>query len=67
MCDRIANSIYAFETYSYQFNLKIVGLTLVAQHETFQQTAGLCMKLFAALGVEGTSLNAIGGIFIVGK
>ena len=31
----------------------------VAERETTQQTADLCMKLFAALRVEGVSLNDI--------
>ena len=34
MCDRIANSLDAFEVYSYQYNVKIVGLPTVAGNET---------------------------------
>ena len=31
----------------------------MAEHETSQQTADLCVKLFVALGVEDVSLNDI--------
>ena len=59
MCDRIAKSIDAFETYSYQFNVKTVAVSMAAEQETSQQTAGLCVKLFAAVGVEDISLSDI--------
>ena len=59
LCDYIRKSIEASEAYSYQFNIKIVGVPTVAERETNQQTADLCMKLFAALRVEGVSLNDI--------
>ena len=36
-----------------------MGVPTVAERETAQQTADLCMKLFAALRVEGVSLNDI--------
>ena len=59
LCDYIRKSIEASEAYSYQFNIKIVGVPTVAEHETAQQTADLCMRLFAASRVEGVSLNDI--------
>ena len=59
LCDRITKSIEASEAYSYQFNLKIVGLPTVAERESPQQTANICLKLFAALGVENVSLSDI--------
>lgn len=59
LCDCIRKSIEASEAYSYQFNIKIVGVPTVAERETAQQTADLCMKLFAALRVEEVSLNDI--------
>ena len=58
-CDRIAKSIEDSEAYSYQFNIKIVGVPHVAERETSQQTAELSMKLFTALGVEDISINDI--------
>ena len=59
LCDNIRKSLEASETYSYQFNIKIVGVPTVAERETSQQTADLCLKLFAALGVDQVSLNDI--------
>jgi len=57
MCDHIAKSIEALEAYSYQFNIKIVGVPLVAERETSQQTADRYIKLFCALGFHDVSLN----------
>ena len=59
LCDCIMKSIEASEAYSYQFLLKIVGVPLVTERESPQQTANICLKLFAALGVENVSLNDI--------
>ena len=36
--------------YSYQYNLKIVGVPLVIENESAEDTANLCLKLFSALG-----------------
>ena len=41
LCDNIRKSVEASETYSYQFNIKIVGVPTVAERETSQQTADL--------------------------
>ena len=38
-CDRISQSIDGFEMYSYQFNIKVIGLPLLAAKETTEQTA----------------------------
>ena len=59
LCDRITKSIEASEAYSYRFNLKIVGVPSVAERESPQQTANICLKLFAALGVGNVSLSDI--------
>ena len=40
-------------------NLKIVGVPTVAERETPQQTANICLKLFAALEVENVPLSDI--------
>ena len=58
-CERIAKFIEESEAYSYQYNIKIVGVPAVAERETAQQTADLCIKLFTALGVEGVSISDI--------
>lgn len=58
-CDRIEKSIDTFQAYSYQFNIKIIGMPLVAERESSEQTANLCLQLFAALGVKDVSINDI--------
>ena len=42
-----------------QYNIRIVGVPAVAEQETSQQTAELCMSLFAALRVEEVSFKDI--------
>ena len=59
LCNRIAKSIDTLEAYSYQFNVKIVGMPATTQNETSDQTVALCLRLFEALGVEDVSLNDI--------
>ena len=59
LCDRIAKSIDTLEAYSYQFNVKIVGMPATTQNETSDQTVALCLRLFEALGVEDVLLNDI--------
>ena len=58
-CDRIQKSLDAFELYSYQFNIKIVGMPMVAEREHPEQTASLCLQLFSAVGVKGVSIQDI--------
>ena len=43
LCDHIRKSIEVSEAYSYQFNIQIVGVPTVAERETSQQTAELCV------------------------
>lgn len=50
--DRISAAIDAMQQYSYQYNVKIVGVPAVSDQETSVQTANLCLKLFSALGVS---------------
>ena len=60
MREQIAKAINAFETYSYQYNIKNVGMPTVVERETTEQTAELCLKLFSALGVQNVpSLTSI--------
>ena len=58
-CDHIQKSLDAFELYSYQFNIKIVGMPMVAEREHPEKTANLCLQLFSALGVKGVSIQDI--------
>ena len=58
-CERLARAIDASEAYSYQYNIKIVGLSAVAERETTEQTVKLCLKLFAELGVHDVSVADI--------
>ena len=47
---RIDKAIDDMLHYSYQYNLKIVGVPLVNKNESAEDTANLCLKLFSALG-----------------
>ena len=51
-CDRLSKSIDSFEIYSYQFNVKITGLPLLAERESSEQTANLCLQLFIQMEVK---------------
>lgn len=51
-CEKIANSIEQLEEYSYQYNVKIVGLPQEQQAETAEQTSKLCLKLFHDIGTD---------------
>lgn len=53
-CEKIANSIEQLEEYSYQFNLKIVGMPQEQQTESAEQTSKLCIDLFHDIGAEVT-------------
>ena len=46
MRGRLVKATETFEAYSYQLNIKVVGLPLVAERETPEQTASLYFKLF---------------------
>ena len=46
--DRLSKSIDSFEIYSYQFNFWIA----VAERESSEQTANLCLQLFRQMGVK---------------
>ena len=50
--EELATTIDAFEIYSYQHNVKIVGLPPAAEQETSEVTATLCLNLFEAMGVH---------------
>ena len=48
----IAEAIDAIDRYSYQYNVKIVGIPEVNSPETALDTSTLCVKLFKEMGVE---------------
>ena len=50
--DRTDKVIDEMLYYSYQYNLKIVGVPLISERESAQDTAELCVKLFTGLGVD---------------
>lgn len=50
--DRIDQAIDEMLYYSYQYNLKIMGVPLISDRESAQDTAELCVKLFTGLGVD---------------
>ena len=58
-CDQLLKSIDSFEIYSYQFNVKITGLPLMAEWESSEQTANLCLQLFIQRRVKEISINDI--------
>ena len=57
--EELANAIDAFEMYSYQYNLKIVGLPSAAEQESPSETLNLCLRLFQAMGVREISATEI--------
>jgi prefoldin subunit 5 len=58
-CNDIAKCVEVMEEYSYQFNVKIVGMPLKAEKKSPETTANLCLQLFSALGVKYVSLQDI--------
>ena len=58
-CEHIEKSMDAYEAYSYQYNIKIIGMPPIAERENADQTANLCLQLFAALGVKHVTINDI--------
>ena len=52
--DEVGKAIDAMEEYSYQYNIKIVGLPELNTQETAMHTSKLCAKLFAEMGTDIT-------------
>ena len=44
-CNHIQKLLDAFELYSFQLNIKIVGIPIIAEREHPEQTANLCLQL----------------------
>lgn len=55
--EELASTIDAAEKYTYQYNLKIVGLPQATEQESSEATAALCLRLFKGMGVEGISIT----------
>ena len=53
--DRIDKAIDDIPHYSYQYNLKIVGVPQINENESAEDTANLCLKLFSSLGNDISS------------
>ena len=51
---RIDKAIDELLFYSFQYNLKIVGVPQVNEKESSEETAELCIKLFSGIGVDVT-------------
>ena len=51
-CNEILKNLEDFETYSYQYNIKISGMPPLSERENSESTAGLCLILFHAIGVK---------------
>jgi uncharacterized phage infection (PIP) family protein YhgE len=58
-CDKIAKAVDQLEDYSYQYNLKIVGIPQEQATETAEQTANLCLNLFKSIGANDVILQDI--------
>ena len=61
--EELANATDLSKLYSYQYNLKIVGLPKAAQHEPSEATAAVCVSLFETMGVDGIKINDIRGCY----
>ena len=55
--DHVTKFIKASKAYTDQLGIKVVGVPIVSERETSQQTGDLCLKVVAALGVEGVSFR----------
>ena len=55
--ERVGNAINEAEEYSYQFNVKIIGLRELKSNETAPETSSLCVKLFQEMGAEVSILD----------
>ncbi|CAB3985927.1 Hypothetical predicted protein [Paramuricea clavata] len=58
-CEKIAKAVDQLEDYSYQYNLKIVGIPQEQATETAEQTENLCLNLFKAIGADDVILQDI--------
>ena len=50
--DEIGKAIDSMCEYSYQYNVKIVGMPELSEQESYSQTSALCVKLFSDMGAD---------------
>ena len=50
-----AKAIDEFQQYSYQYNLKLVGVPQIRENKTANDTTGLCLKIFSDIGNDITA------------
>ena len=55
--DRIDKAIDDVLSYSYQYNLKIVGVPQIKENESAYEITNLCRKMFSALGNDISALE----------
>ena len=55
--DRVDKAINDILSYSYQCNLKIVGVPQIKENESAYETTKLCLKMFSALGNDISALE----------
>ena len=48
----VAKAIDDIMTYTYQYNIKIIGVPLASDRETSLETANLCLKIFNCIGAN---------------
>ena len=57
--NNICEAIDSMESYSYQYNIKLVGFPEAHEHESAIETANLCLEIFKAIGVSGLTSHDI--------
>ena len=55
-CEEIKNYVDNAEDYSYQFNVKIIGMPVASANESVEETTGLCLRLFQLIGAKDISI-----------
>ena len=55
-CEEITNYIDNAEDYSYQFNVKIIGMPVASADESVEETTGLCLRLFQLIEAKDISI-----------
>ena len=57
--NNISEAIDNMESYSYQYNIKLVGFPELHEHESAIETTNLCLEIFKAIGVSGITSHDI--------
>ena len=58
-CEEIAKFVDNAEDYSYQYNVKIMGLPETMPYESATTTTNFCLKLFSEIGTKDITLRDI--------